>query len=90
MKAKILLSVIMSTVLLLVLCAFAQGARQDRDALTEFQTLNQEGFDVTPGAAEVWNPLEDFCDGKSQSAGWVNSGPYLILNVPESAEAQTI
>jgi hypothetical protein len=87
MKVKILVSVIMSTVLLLVPYTFAQGARQDIEArLAAFQTrLDKEGFDVTPGVAEVWNPLGDFCDGKSQSAGWVNSGLYLILKVPESA-----
>lgn len=65
MKGKITVSVMMSAVLLLVLCAFAQGARQDSDArLTSFQTrLNQEGFDVTLGRAETLDLLGDFYAG---------------------------
>ena len=89
MNGKILVSVIMSTVLLLVPCVFAQGARQDRDALTAFQTrLNQKGFYVTSGAAEVWNPLEEWCRYERDDAKCVNSGPYLMLMVPESATAE--
>jgi hypothetical protein len=84
MKAKIVLSVIISTVLLLTPCAFAQGPKQDRDALRALQTrLNQEGFDVTPGAAKVWDPLGNWCAGNIQDARMVNSGPYLILTVPK-------
>lgn len=84
MKTKILLSVIMSTVFLGVPSTFAQGGRQDWDTLRAFQAnLDQGGFDVTTGAAAVWNPLEDFCAGRIPDAGWVNSGSYLILNVPK-------
>ena len=89
MKAKILLLIIMSTLLLLVLGASTQGARGDIDArLATFQTrLDQEGFDVTTGLARVFNPLGDWCADKIQDAQCVNSGLYLILEVPESATA---
>jgi hypothetical protein len=90
MKAKALLSVIMSMVLPLVPCAFAQGAKPDRDALTAFQKrLDQEGFVVTPGVAEVWNPLEEFCAGHLSDARLVNTGPNLVLKIPESAGVKT-
>lgn len=93
MKGKILVSVIMSTVLLLVPCAFAQGAGKDcrRDPLCVFQTkLNQEGFVVTPGAVAVLNPLADWCEYKTSDAMCVNSEPYLSLKVPESAGVQNL
>jgi hypothetical protein len=93
MKTKLLVSVIMSAVLLLVPCAFAQGATKDcgRDALCVFQTrLNQEGFDVTPGVAAVWNPLGDFCAEKTSDAILANSGLYLRPAVPESAGVQNL
>lgn len=87
MKAKLLPSVIVLSVLVLILCATAQGAGQDTDArLTAFQArLDQEGFEVTPGLADVWNPLGDWCAGEIPDAMCVNSGLYLILSVPESA-----
>ncbi len=71
--------------LALVMSTFAQGGKQGSDArLKAFQTmLNQEGFDVTPGVAAVWNPLGDFCAGKNSDAWLANSGLYLVLNVPE-------
>ena len=89
MKAKILLTIIMSTLLLLVLGASTQGARGDIDArLATFQTrLDQEGFDVTTGLAKVFNPLGDWCADKIRDAQCVNSGLYLILDVPESPTA---
>ena len=93
MKAKMLISVIMSTVLLLLPCAFAQGAGKDcgRDPLCVFQTkLNQEGFVVTPGAVAVLNPLADWCEDKTSDAMCVNSEPYLSLKVPESAGVQNL
>ncbi|HSB13236.1 MAG TPA: hypothetical protein VLE22_02185, partial [Bryobacteraceae bacterium] len=84
MKTKILVSVIVSTVLLLVPCAFAQGAKPDRDALVKFQNaLKQDGFDVTPGAAEVWDPLGSWCADDLPNARLVNSGPNLVLTVPK-------
>lgn len=89
MKPRKLLSVLISTLLLLAPCAFAQGEGQDPNSLVRFKNaLNHEGFDVIPGAAEVWNPLEDFCAGKIKDARLVNTGPNLVLNVPESAEVR--
>lgn len=50
MKAKILLSVIISTVLLLVPCAFSQQAGQDPHSLDAFQNaLKHDGFTVGAG-----------------------------------------
>ncbi len=70
--------------LALVPCAFAQQAGQDTNALRKFQNaLRQDGFDVTPGVADVWNPLGDFCAGKILDAQLANSGLYLILKVPK-------
>ncbi|RII28597.1 MAG: hypothetical protein CXR31_01580 [Geobacter sp.] len=89
MNAKILLSVIMSIVLLLAPCVFAQQAGQDPRALARFQSaLNEDGFDVTPGAAMVWDPLGDLCAGTIPSARLANSGLYLILNVPKKVPKQ--
>jgi hypothetical protein len=90
MKAKILLSVIMSTVLLLVPCAFSkQAGPDDLRALVRFQNaLKQDGFDVTPGAAVAWNLAADWCANKPgvESALYLNNEPYLQVLVPESAQ----
>jgi hypothetical protein len=76
--------------LTLVPCAFSQRAGQDPQALQKFtDALKQDGFDVTPGVAAVYNPLGDFCSGKIPDAGLVNSGLYLIPTIPESAGAKT-
>ena len=91
MKAKILLSVMMSTVLLLAPIAFAQRAGQDHDALARFQNaLKRDGFDVTPGAAEIFNPAADYCAEKPgvTSALYNNRAPYLHLLVPKLAQTQ--
>src|SRR5512136_2428714 len=87
MKAKMLVSVIASTMVLLVLSASVQGASQDTDArLAAFQKrLDQQGFDVTTGRARAFSPLEDWCNDLVDDAQCVNSGLYLILEVPESA-----
>ncbi len=73
----------------LVPYAFAQGARPDRDAPAAFQkALEQNGFYVTSGAAEAFNPLEDWCSFENNDAMCVNSGPYLKLKVPVGATAE--
>ena len=86
MKPKILVSVMMSGLLLLVPCAFAQGARKNIDArLASFQSrLDQAGFDVTPGLADISDPLGEWCAGTRPDALMVNSGLYLVLKVPPS------
>jgi len=78
MKAKKLLSVIMSAVLLLVPCvAFAQRAGQDPDALVKKfrNALSQDGFDVTPGLAGFANLPEQWCAGKVDNALYANNEP---------------
>lgn len=93
MKGRILLSVIMSTVLLLVLSAFAQGAGQDDSPLARFQNeLKHDGFYVTPGTVEVWNMTADWCAAKPgvKHAWYTNNAPYLRLVVPESAHQSTL
>jgi len=80
----------MSAVLLLVPCAFSKQAGQDH-RLDRFQkALERDGFVVTPGVAAVYNPLGDFCDGKTTSAVLANSGLYLRPAVPESAGVQNL
>jgi hypothetical protein len=88
MKARILLTVVMSTVLLLVPGAFARGARQDLGDLDRFrQALERDGFDVTPGSVTVLNWAKDWCENKPEveHAWYTNNEPYLVLQVPESA-----
>lgn len=88
MKAKIVLSVIISTLLLLTPCAFAQGAGQDPDALVKkFQNaIERDGFDVTPGAATAVNLVEEWCAGTVSNALYANNEPYLQVMVPRSAK----
>ena len=87
MRTKILVSAIMSTVLLLVPCAYAQGAKQDRDALVKFQdALKQDGFHVTPGAAAFQNLVKEWCAGTIDSALYANNEPYIQVLVPESVQ----
>jgi hypothetical protein len=86
MKAKIVLSVIISTVLLLAPCAFAQQAGQDPNSLVRFKNaLNQEGFDVNPGLAGSVNLPEQWCAGTIDNALYANNEPYLQVQVPNSA-----
>lgn len=91
MKARILLSVVMATILLLVPCAFAQQAGQDPKALVKFQNaLKQDGFDVNPGAAAALNLVGAWCAGTPvpgfDHAVYSNNQPYLQLLVPKSAQ----
>jgi hypothetical protein len=87
MKPKILLSVIISTVLLLVPCAFAQRAGQDPDSLARFQkALERDGFDVAPGAAGFANLPEEWCAGTVDNALYANNEPYVQVLVPKSAQ----
>ncbi len=92
MKAKILLSVIMSTMLLLVPCAFSKQEGPDH-RLARFQNaLDHDGFDVTPGTVEVWNMAADWCDAKPgvEHAWYTNNAPYLRLMAPESAHQSNL
>lgn len=83
MKAKILLSVIMS-MLLMVPCAFAQQAGQDPRAMDRFEnTLKQDGFSVQRGQSMSLDMWQQYCDGVTASAKYNNKGaPYLTAVVP--------
>lgn len=88
MKTKMLLTMIVSMLLLVVPPAFSQRAGQDTKALAAFRNaLDQDGFDVTPGEAGIWNLVDQWCsytEGVS-SAWYSNNEPYLQFKVPISA-----
>ena len=89
MKAKLILTVIMPTLLLPAPSALAQSAGQKPSALTSFtNALNQDGFDVRIGTASVWNLVEQWCAGTHgvDSALFLNVEPYLQVLVPKSAQ----
>jgi len=89
MKAKMLLTVIMSVLLLPVPSAFAQRARRNSDSLTTFtNTLDRDGFYVTPGEVGIWNLVTKWCDSTPgvDSAWYFNNEPYLQFRVPKSAQ----
>ena len=89
MKARIVLSVIISAVLLQVPCVFPQQAIQDRKALAKFKiALEQDGFDVNAGGVDVWNLAADWCDNKPgvTSAIYFNNQPYLQFLIPKSTQ----
>ena len=88
MKAKILFSVI-SALLLLAPCVFAQPVGQDRIALDKFESaLNRDGFDVHPGNAGSLNLSEAWCAETPgvEHALYTNMAPYLRLRIPKSAD----
>jgi hypothetical protein len=63
-------------------------AKADLTSLSVFtEALKHDGFDVTPGAVEVWNMAADWCAGNPdvEHAWYTNNAPYLRLMVPESA-----
>ncbi len=87
MKARILLSVIIATVLLQVPCAFSQQGGPNPGALAAFQkALDRDGFYVRPGVAGILHPVEDYCAGKADSTLYNNRAPYLHFLVPKSAQ----
>ena len=89
MKARIVLSVIISAVLLQVPCVFPQQAIQDHKALDKFQiALKRDGFDVNTGGVDVWNLAADWCAKKPgvTSAIYFNNQPYLQFLVPKSTQ----
>jgi hypothetical protein len=93
MKAKILLSIIMSTLLSLVPCAFAQQAGQDHRGQARFRdALAQDGFNVQQGSSMSLDMWQQYCDGVTSSAKYNNKGaPYLTAVVPRlSGDASQI
>jgi len=89
LKLKITLYLVFA-VFVIVPGVFAQPMGQDplsTKALFRFQNaLKQDGFDVSYGRAEAWNPTADWCDGIIDSAQGVNNEPYLQVLVPKSAQ----
>ena len=71
--------------------AFSQPAGRDPNALIRFQnSLQQDGFDVNPGAAIALNFVAAWCAGTPfpgiDGAGYSNNQQYLQLLVPKSAQ----
>jgi hypothetical protein len=80
---KILVFAVISTVLLLVPCAFAKHAGPDSQALTRFRdAMTREGFDVSLGATHALNAPVEWCAGKIDSALYANNEPYFQVVVP--------
>ena len=70
-------------------CTFSQPPGQDARALTAFQdALQQDGFDVNPGAAIAINFVAMWCAGAPSpgvgGAGYSTNQQYLQLLVPKS------
>jgi hypothetical protein len=89
MKARTVLSVMISAVFLYVPCAFPQQEIQNRNQLAKFQkALEQDNFDVNAGRVDVWNMAADWCDNKPgvTSAIYFNNQPYLQFLIPKSAQ----
>jgi len=84
MKAKIMLSAIISILLLLIPCAFAQQAGQGLGDQTKFQNaLAQDGFNVRQGQSMSLDMWQQYCDGVTSSAKYNNKGaPYVTAVVP--------
>lgn len=87
MKAKIFLSIIITTVLSLAPLAFAQQAGKDPRAMARFQNaLKQDGFDVQQGQSKSLDMWQQYCSGVTSSAKYNNKGaPYLTAVVPHLA-----
>jgi hypothetical protein len=71
--------------------ALSQPPGQDARALFAFRdALNQDGFDVNPGAAAVLNLVAGWCSGTPlpgfDHALYANNQPYLQLLIPKSAQ----
>jgi hypothetical protein len=75
-------------------CVFSQRPDQDVRALAAFQTaLQQDGFDVKPGATVALNFVALWCAGTPlpgySGALYSNDQKYLQLMVPKSAQDPT-
>ena len=84
---RTVLAVLAIGALLSAPCALAQRARQDADLVARFQTaLEQDGFSIQPGVASDTDWAGLYCDGERADAGYVNKAPYLLIQVPRSAD----
>jgi hypothetical protein len=93
MKAKMLLTVIMSILLFPVPSALSQHAGQHPGSLTTFtNALAQAGFGVNPGAPYPLNPAAEWCADNPDwpHAYYANDQPYLGFLVPTSPEGSEL
>ena len=89
MKARTVLTVIISAVLLQAPCVFPQQSIQDSKQLAKFKNaLKQDKFVVNTGGVGVWNLAADWCAEKPgvTSAIYFNNQPYLQFLVPKSTQ----
>jgi hypothetical protein len=87
MKMTMLVSAVMSVFLLSAPCAFAQPAGQHVDPVAQLRTaLEQDGFSVHPGMVSTVDWAGMYCKGERPDAGYVNKAPYLMIQVPQSAD----
>lgn len=83
MKAKIVLLII-ATVLLLVTSAFAQQAGQNPQSLNRFtDALTRDGLDWSVGGVTTANWAADYCSGKIENASYYNV-PSVMPAVPQN------
>ncbi|MRR53426.1 MAG: hypothetical protein EG822_02800 [Deltaproteobacteria bacterium] len=92
MKAKIVLSVIISILLFPIPCVFAQQAKQDLGDQAAFRNaLAQDGFTVQQGHSMSLDMWEQYCSGVTSNASYNNKGaPYLAAVVPHLPGDPTI
>jgi hypothetical protein len=90
MKARIVLSVIISAVLLQVPCVFPQQSTQDSRLAKFKKAIEQDKFVVNSGITDIMDWAQEYCDGKIANAGYVNKAPYLLVKVPKSAEDSSL
>jgi hypothetical protein len=84
---RTVLSVLTIGALLSAPCAFAQRAGQDADLVARFQAaLKQDGFSIQPGVVSDTDWAGLYCNGERANAGYVNKAPYLLIQVPKSAD----
>lgn len=56
------------------------------------EALRSDGFRVTAGSVELWNPTADWCASEPgvEHAWYTNNAPYLMLMTPASADDSTL
>jgi hypothetical protein len=68
-------------------CAFAQQTGHDASLVAKFQAaLRQDGFSIQPGVVSDTDWAGLYCNGERANAGYVNKAPYLLIQVPKSAD----
>lgn len=86
-KLAMTMSATLAVLLLSAPCALAQRAGQDPRMLTSLRTaLMQDGFTVQPGSVSTVDWAGQYCFRDRPNAGYVNKAPYLMIQVPVSAD----